>query len=387
MKENEDDNENKNKIVDDFLNKLGKKKELDNDCSNINDNHEEDDFEKAEREYREKNAKINENNNMTDNNINSKNNDQSNNEKYKVDFNTNKDKKMMEIFLNSVYKKNALQSFKLKQQKIIYKPIKSLRMPNDCVFYKNTVLNICTNDQILQFYGKKIKNVDTVLPKKMSREAKTQYELSAENDIENNPNINSSKHQINNIETPNKKLFIKNKSYYSVQKTKSNFSNTISQKKVKGTNNVKISDERIKTNYNNNFLSHNFDNIRLINSPINCNKKMKKKRLNLLKHMNDHSNPFSPEWPISFLKKNNLKIHFNEYEGGVPFLRVKETRNKNNFPSITKNIKKSSNFTNKASHNFDEVGKVYFDEKIQSEIYKKRKINYKTPGHSKRNNM
>ena len=135
MKKNEDNNENKNKIIEDFLDKLNGKEESDDGYNNVKEYQEEDSFEKAEREYRKKNVKTNTNKTNIDDDINIK--SQEIEEKPKDNFNTNKNKAMMKIFLNSIYNKNGGQSSKPKQKKIFNKTIKPIKIPNPCINFKN----------------------------------------------------------------------------------------------------------------------------------------------------------------------------------------------------------------------------------------------------------
>ena len=392
MKKNKVNNENKNKIIEDFLDKLNGKEESDDGYNNVKEYQEEDSFEKAEREYRKKNVKTNINKTNIDDDINIK--SQEIEEKPKDNFNTNKNKAMMKIFLNSIYNKNGGQSSKPKQKKIFNKTIKPIKIPNPCVNFKNSLLNICTNDQILQFYAKKIKKIDTSFPKNLYREKRAQYELSTENNTEKSllsktktSCFNSPKHGMN-VGSPYKKFLLKNKSYYSVQRTKNNFSNPGSLKKEKNRSFLKSSNGKIKVDYNyNNFLQRQ---IELISTPKNNNNNNKKPRkVNLIKYMNDHNNPFSTEWSNYLLNKNNLQIHFNDFERGVPFLRIKKVKNEINFPFIVKNIKEISKFNNKRRNIFDEEERVYFNtnEKILNETTKQKMNNYRTPGHGKRNNL
>ena len=299
IENNNNDDNDKNKIIDEFLEKLENKNKFKNSKDNKNitekdEDESEDVFEKAEREYRLNNNNQNKNLKQTEKKITQTSNNYTNNN---TNISKEKEKEMLKFLSWSCKKEdeenehffNNYQNNKIK----IRKPLKFKISKN----YKNTLLKETQND-IFCYHSK---NFDSIFQKNKinKKENKTKYN-----------NLSSGKY----VKSPKSELKIKKKDYY---KTKYGYSKEYMLKYIREKTLIKKRDELFG-----------------INSDKNIRRKINK--IEILKSLDDPGNPFSSQFSNRLLRSQNLKNYFNDYERGVPYLKIKPIKNRNILPYFIK---------------------------------------------------
>lgn len=369
-----DKRNNNNEIIEKYISEhLDNKNKISNSelepDLNKNEEESEDEFEKAERVYRENKGEKDRENDIGIDEQNKQNEEQIEGEKSINGYDTIGENTNENINENNKERSNEKRKKEKREAKVFYNSLDYKKNKKDQNFQKVQEFKPLINKHPESLY---YKNICDESPKR-NRNFKKQ--LSPLNKNKSISQSNKKEKNIKKVKTKGEKQSNQTSSQtrnFNIKRTKGYFI-TCNNNNDNDSHNKRKNLVNSSSNIYNLYCSNNDDIYKkhglktevnnnrgaIIYRSINNNKSHKShnslKKEDLINSLNDPDNPFSPNWINHVLKATyNLSIHYKKFSQGVPCLRVKKVNNiKYNLPIINLGkIKNSQKSTNCSYSNF-----------------------------------